>query len=358
MKTQKILILIGLIVLTSCTPATPGPTSTEEYTKPATPTSTAGIPPIIVHDSMTGTPSPTAITATSSPIAIAGAPSIRDMALDQAGYLWIATSDDMIRWNTETGQYTRCQYNKELLDSERDGIENIAINSDGNIVVLTHFGGVMELTNGNWATIIEAENHNVLGGSINTQNNGTLWISLGYSGAYQYIGKSLRHIRTPEQFDCGFSSLLEGNGELWAADGICYKQPPILRKYDDANWILIEGYYPDKFVSDRQGNIWFWGYEVGIVRADLTEKIDPPAKGYFSPSDFEFAPDGSLWLVSYWNGVYHFSNGQWESIDIGYEIDNITSMVIGEDGSVYIGTDGFGMFRFANSKWSQYLFIQ
>ncbi len=352
MKIEKYLSIICFALLVSCTPVSPGVTSTNTYIEATRPALTT-VAPTVFHPTVIA-PTMMSHTATPWPIATDRA-YITDMALDNDGNLWIATLIEVIRWNVETGEYSRYRYNLPMHDRYSDHVISLVSNSDGSVLALTVFGRIMKLIDRDWQVIIDSQD-SWLGTGINKQQNGIAWISLGYYGAYQYNGKTLKRIRLPKQFICGFSSILEGNNELWAIDGVCRKQPPLLRKYDNGNWTEIKGYYPHKLKSDQQGNIWFWDSDVGVMRADLSDKIESPTKDYFSYyMDFAFAPDGSLWLMGRQDGLYHFSNGQWEHVNVGYENETITCLVVGQDNSVYIGTEHHGMFRYANSKWSQYL---
>lgn len=277
------------------------------------------------------------------------------MTIDDDNILWLATDDDLIRWDMTAGKYNRYPYDNLIISPSMNYVSSIMSMADGSIMLITQFGKAVVFKDGDWTTIIDKQAL-IFAVSINKQLDGTLWISLSYFGGFQYTGNSLKPVRIPDHFVCGYASLLEGNGDLWAIDGLCMKSGTRMRQYDDGKWTEIEGYDPEALLLDPQGNVWFWDSGVGLVRADLSEKLETPVREYYSSSNwFAFAPDGSFWLAGYADGVYHYVNGQWEYIKLSHPVERITSLVVGSDNRVYVATNGFGVFVYETGTWSRHL---
>lgn len=282
--------------------------------------------------------------------------------LDNDGYLWLSITssaggeiktEKVFKLNPSTGEFSKVRDINGI-------IFDMAMGKDGSIWIATNHE-LMEYVNGRWITLIDSKDY--FGAGFSTQKDGRLWISLGSSfwnrniGAYLYDGYDLEIVQRPEALTCGFSSILEGNGELWATDGPCMKRPDTLRKYDNGKWTEIEGYYPSVLISDDQGNVWFVNDNKEIIRMDFSKSISLPSQtqgGYFfGPA---FAPDHSIWLLND-KGIYNYADGVWKQIDVGnLPYDKARQFVVGQDGSLFIGTLGAGVFRYLDGKLTQFTF--
>lgn len=281
---------------------------------------------------------------------------IEMMEFDGNGYLWLITKTNLIRLQVQTGQYISYE-NSGFID-KNDWVVSTASMPDGSIIALTGMGAVGKLQQGIWSKLREGGIY-APGQGIHKQLDGTLQIELGYMGALRYDGKSIVEIKTPDKFECGFYSLLDGINGIWAIDGGCMKFVPILRRFQDGIWVKVEGYSPETLMRDAQGNVWFLDSNFGVIKGDLSEKIDMPPRSYgVYTADVAFAPDNSLWLSDYQDGLYHFVNGHWESI-VNPDLFKMNSgFIIGQDNTIYLGAKGYGLLRFQKSRWSQFLLVQ
>jgi ligand-binding sensor domain-containing protein len=110
---------------------------------------------------------------------------VRQVAFDEHGALWAATSGGVVRWNLADGTYTKYTTADGLVDNEVNGV---AVAPDGALWFATD-GGVSRLKGQRWQSYTEADGLNSdWVNDVAVGPDGTLW-SAGY-GISRFDGQS------------------------------------------------------------------------------------------------------------------------------------------------------------------------
>ena len=254
-----------------------------------------------------------------------GENNVKDIYID-GKLVWVATSNGVIRYNTETDDFRMFDNRDGLLSK---GIFHVS--KVGEHMVVGTYGGGMSMFD---EATEKWENYNIPNGladafvyKVIKASNGDVWIAT-WSGANRIRGGDLKDrskwdVYTVENTKGGLPndwvySLLEGK------DGVI--------------WFATEGGLA-RFKDDKWQN---WNHDKGVGVDFETIKNDPqfgtdPAK--FSEHHAKQAREMGL------EGV---SGGG------AYNPNYIVSLLVDKDGIVWCGTWGGGLARFDGSKWKNY----
>ncbi len=281
---------------------------------------------------------------------------VRGLFEDRGGILWVATDNGLFR---KQGQRL------ERVDN-RPGMPANA------------FHGVLEDRRGRiWAgaphlyAIINGEPREFTLDGTDSQNrvksiletdDGSIWIGT-VSGLHRLRPGAERFERVSGVWGTIRTLCAVGSGELWAGaigQGIFrihYNARSSSALHMDApspqvsNTIL-------SIVADDIGNIWV-GTQVGMVRLSRTP-VEVLSLPQAADSDFgtvSLDVDGSLWAAS--NQLVHVEDGQAKPFRFpGLGDARARNLLRTRDGSLWIGTDGSGLFRFSAGSTAHYTMLQ
>jgi ligand-binding sensor domain-containing protein len=287
---------------------------------------------------------------------------VNDMAFDNEGNLWAATSGGLVKWMMD-GTYIKYTTLDGLPDND---IRDVATASDGTVWLgslesgLTHFdpsalGGTPASGRGEeaWTTYTIADglpDNRVW--DIALAPDGTVWISTYERGVTHFVppaepghgggapGGAWTTYTTADGLSSNdaYSIATTKDGIVWATTRGCD-----ISRLDPA----ASGGTP---VTERDGAKW------------TPYTIDNDA--YNCPSTIAVAPDGTVWApIS--DGLAHFDSVDWQTY-ANDSLGNIYAIAVADDGSVW-GTDQYNIFHFEegapdggvpNGAWTTYSIAQ
>ncbi|HEV8694534.1 MAG TPA: two-component regulator propeller domain-containing protein [Lysobacter sp.] len=310
----------------------------------------------IAHAGLPETPRPRQLTVAD------GLPSnrINGITEDRLGYLWIATSDGLVRydgidfriWRVEQGLRDNFvwtvhvdsnnrvwigtqQAGLAMLDADRrqfhyydrdntpvmasNDVWSVASTADGTVWFGTADSGLYRLTrNGKITRYVPRVGNprslpNASVGQLAVARDGTLWIGTK-GGAARWTGRDFERIPAAALNSPAVNGLtVEADGTLWIGtpEGVSVRRPD--GSYSKTPW--ADRGIADKILHvlqrDRSGQYWF-DIETGLGR-DAESEVKPVplysavANGLVRPSWIGAYEDreGGLWFVSYNNGLWH-----------------------------------------------------
>ena len=134
---------------------------------------------------------------------------------------------------------------------------------------------------------------------------------------------------------------------------------------DDLNTDDLE-HFVDVIDVDANGTVWF-GQSAGLTRVDgpgaftFINYDDVPGAPFFSSvTGMDFAPDGTLWTTSVFDGVCVFDPASTSCLTSYEDDDGLasrfnSSLVVNDAGEVYYASEGDGVSKWDGSVWSIFL---
>jgi signal transduction histidine kinase/ligand-binding sensor domain-containing protein len=186
---------------------------------------------------------------------------------------------------------------------------------------------------------------------------GVIWAGKPSDGIYCWNGRTFGRLNTAGLLpqDSQISALLvTRNGFCWVATTnslLVYKDS--MASADEVSVIttapseivaLAEDQQSALWVGTRQGQIW------RLFANRWLELGSFPATN--SITSLLPAPDGSIWVGTDGNGIYHFENGQFHHLGKreGLLSDSIRTLFLDAEGALWIGTADCGLSRWQNSS--------
>ena len=133
------------------------------------------------------------------------------------------------------------------------------------------------------------------------------------------------------------------------------------RSHSIANSFGVKNNLINSIAFDNKGILWV-GANNGLTL--LTPEGDPDKTHTFNTDDFFDkqivtvfkAQDGSMWLGTRGNGVYRIANNKINHYNAanGLRYANATSILQDENGQILVGTEGGGIYRFSNDSFVPY----
>jgi ligand-binding sensor domain-containing protein/signal transduction histidine kinase len=284
-----------------------------------------------------------------------GNQTINSIAEDPDGALWIGTPSGLVR--LDGGKFTRFTARDGL---QNDFVSNVYVARSG-ILWITTRGGMCQFKNGRlepvpFQTDSPGRNPESLG--VYEDRRGNRW---AYGDTYLVNlteGKHLNHFGTGDAASTRIWSLCEGrNGELWigtSGKGLyCFADdrfvPVTLHNGELTSDVRA-------ICEDRQGNLWLGTHGDGLVRLQrrnvhvLDANAGLPNR---SPVCLAASPQGRTWIGFDRGGLYEGAAGNFEPLPNGLlpSLHNLVSSIcIGPDSNVWVGTPGAGLYCIAKQK--------
>jgi ligand-binding sensor domain-containing protein len=200
--------------------------------------------------------------------------------------------------------------------------------------------------------------------NVTSTPEGRIW--LGTSRGLWFTDDRNAFIRVPDVSCVSVQAWCTAPRRIWVACGYPGVLTESLIHFDGVEWeivpvgelyeitALVEAAPNELFVGTAQGRLQHWD-------GDDWAQIELPRKFALSPepiSAMAVGPEG-IWMGTQGNGLffYRLSNGslQWEHIssDDGLPSNWISSLAVGRDGSLWVGTDS-GVARWKDGDWHVY----
>ena len=397
----SILFVLSTLLMAACTQGTPtpAPVPTSSGASIPRPSPSALIPATVTTD-----PGPPPATIDSmTTVAVETAPGwvqyesineIRDLAFAPDGGLWVSTASGLVRWDLDTGTYTRYP-----LPAIR-----LAVAPDGTLWLDTEYG----LCQFDGSTCeLSPDMPGIMADQVYAlavTPAGDLWVGGGL-GASRFDGTSW----TSYPFGGGVHGLdVSDDGEVWAAT------PDGVARYREAEdgWAFYaqEQGLPNPLIqavgAGPGGQGWAYVAWEGLYRFDGEEwlPLESPPGG--DVRDIAFAADGTPWVgtvggshypggaLSYWNGdgwtdvssttglisflaiapgpgvvaastnlgLGIYGNGEWRMLKDGPISSRVRSVAVTPDGAAWfafgdqsLSSNGSGLSQFDGQEWQYHL---
>lgn len=311
---------------------------------------------------------------------------IRVLLADKDGSLWAGGSGGVTHWDIETGEYEKYTAGDGL---SGNFITSIAQTVDGSVWFGTEGSGISRFDGKKWTTYTTKDglpSDYIV--SLVASSDGNLWADTGQIGNIVEAGLVLFNGKDWIEYEGGGFDVMAmtTDGTLWGGKyGHASYGNGGLYKYDGKFWVKI-GDIPDNRVTALSGapdgTLWV-GTKTSIYHYDGVNWVGfTPWKNTDAIVDtIIVSPDGSVWIglcreirgIDYVDreellgnvigmkqrppeGVYRYKAGEWTkySVQDGLVDNEIRSIVIGDDGSVYFGSYDKGVSRLNNYEWNVY----
>ncbi len=327
--------------------------------------------------------------------------------------IWVGTGGGIVKINKSTGEYTA--YDKINSPLPSDNIYAIYINpSTGTKYFGTSYGGVIKLEGEQW-TVIPMDS--IIGvdyvSSITMGPQGKLWVGMNNGGLGVYDGTKWKFY---DNWNSELPSktildiFTDHNGVIWVstAAGLVKISGSTWQVFSPAN-SNFPSYFIYDIAEDSRNNLWFATPDKGLIKFDGTNYkiydssnsplISPPLAGggtckiykvavtpsdgiWVGTSNYLFYYDGTNWThydntnstipniyiyglyydsdntlwVGTPRGLVKYKNEKWSAVqtsDAPFK-DQITTIVPAKNKTVWIGTDGDGIYRLHELQWEHF----
>lgn len=282
---------------------------------------------------------------------------IRQIAIDENGAVWMATSRGISVLNT-AGDFTNYTTEDGLLYND---ISSVIIDSEGNkwfgTKVSYETNGLMKLDiNGNW-TIFNPEDilYNTRIERLAIDANDNIWIAT-HSGVLRFNNdETWSVIATFNQTDPTIYAeiALDKNGEFWGVNnygGIThYDFDGTASHYDESDGVP---HYTLSIFIDEDDIKWF-SSSAGLSKMDANNTVT--TYPYNQEINTIYAEDGEI-LSGTTDDIHIFADGQWENLisSEGFLSNDVRDVEIDLDGNIFFATN-LGVPKYsAENEWSEY----
>jgi ligand-binding sensor domain-containing protein len=300
---------------------------------------------------------------------------VQDLAFDQQGYLWAATTNGVVRWDTKKKTYTRYTENDGLPSNNATAI---AAARDGSIWVGGK-GYIARLKCGKWAEykipeLVSGEHGDEISVKDILENKkGEMWFATYGAGAIRIKGASIDVYLLKD--GVGSVALVSVNedidGNMWFVQYHPYGWvDPIssknwqkgdiwesgISKFDGQKWSVEFGEYRDNLVfGTYKGEIW--------VNPEYTH--DLILHSFNTVTNFSYYPLlittsrsmfidhlGHIWLIQRGDVVLEFDRTEWQEFyERGGVLDGfLRTAAEDRQGNLYIATDR-GIATYNGKSW-------
>ncbi len=275
-------------------------------------------------------------------------------------YTAIEVDKDNVKWITSP------TYLLKLADGQKmvmlnsgtaqlgDRFSGLALGKDGDLWIATNMKGLMHCKN-DVVEKVDTKSGNMVNG-ISVGPDGHVWFG-GKGGLTEWDGT------TAKVYDGKNSGMTEkvvqstywdNNEKLWIGmyKGLFYYDGTTWTQYDKKNGGLT-GTYVRSVLQLKSGEYWA-GTQKGIGQSKdgknwtMVESVKEVP--YFSVNVLKEGPDGSVWVGTDNKGLFRYLNGNWTvytAANSGLSHDNVLDIAFDKDGSLWLtlGPDaGFGEF--------------
>jgi ligand-binding sensor domain-containing protein len=308
---------------------------------------------------------------------------IRALLMDQQGNLWSGGSGGVVRWDTTSDVYTKFTVDQGL---RGNFVTDIAETVDGSVWFSTCLGGVTRYDGKTWTTFTTEDglfsncvmsltittDGMVWAGSLDGLNrfDGEFWTTFPVLPSLESSIIRVDVIAEAPDGDLwigalGDHSLMRFDGENCIDYSNFLPEPSVMAiafSPDGTMWVGGEGYltsyknsiwqtHPDAFIGDRDVGIGVSSIAVSdeeTVWVGFTQSSDENSFGF---------RENMVDVEERFHGVSKFENGIWTSLDQenGLAQNEVTSILVNSDGSVWFGTYKHGISRLTEKGWHTFV---
>lgn len=296
---------------------------------------------------------------------------VQDLAFDQQGYLWAATTHGVVRWDTKKKTYTRYT-EKDGLPS--DNVTAIAAARDGSIWV-GGYGFIARLKSGKWTEyqipelIGDDPGSDIPVKDILENKKGEVWFATYGAGAIRIVNNKV----TVFLMQDGVASVAlisvqeDPSGNMWfnqhdpccmaewfdsknTIDGLFTK--PGLSMFNGRNWSIIDIFKgtpyvkvelnSDFYIHDDQVWINPGGMgEISQISHNSVSKYSHGLRIFTTPGGLFIDSKDNLWIIQRNSGVIKFDRKDWTgySQESGLSSNQINGMTEDKKGTLWFATD-------------------
>ncbi len=268
-----------------------------------------------------------------------GLMTVRHVAQTPDGYLWLATSGGLVRFDgVRFKTYTRAS--EQSLDNSSD----LMVDPDGSLWVATFGGVITHFQSGRFHSYTSRDGlpsdyiH-----ALYRDSHGVLWVGTRDAGMFQMVHG--RFEKVPLGIPPGLiSRFLEGSDQsLWIAT---YGNGVFRLRHGSLRAFSVKDGLPDNRVAslcrDSSGKIWTAGMK-GISTWNGTRFVGSPAVnsvvGIASACTED--RDGNMWISSATSGLFRLRAGQVTEMDAtsGLSANNVQDVFEDKEGNIWVATD-------------------
>ncbi len=277
--------------------------------------------------------------------------SVRDIVQDDEGFLWLATTRGLVRFDgVRFSLFSR--ENSPSLPSE--SIRALAVGPQGRLWIATSRGLCWKDAAGiECLASPEPALANV--NSMAVSPSGDLWLGTERSGLLRFSqGEVRQRFSTGEGVGSQVTEVTAVGDKIWAASNRC------LCLWSEAGIETVVGGPTYFALRDGQGRFWY-GSPFGLTLQPATgERPQIFTRRQGLPGSFvrlmREDGQGNLWMGSNDGGLIRWRDGVFETLshEQGLPSDAISSLLVDSEGSLWIGTSRGGLSRLKEGLFSVY----
>lgn len=255
---------------------------------------------------------------------------------DRRGFIWVGTENGLCRFDG----YTFKVFANHAGDStsiSNNFINAIVEDHQGKIWVATMDGlNLLDPLTETFTRFLHRDNN------IRSLSNNKVWSILCDKKGIMWFGT-----------DDGFNQYVPSR-----KDFIVYKPNPASKK-------SMMGKSVNSIIEDRNGDLWLGNWSAGLNRFDKKNRTfnnyaQHQKAGAKNPNDvwaLAYAPDGHIWVGTYWDGLFNFNpkTGQFTKVQIpdrdNYSVFSV--MPVGQELLLVGGNNGFYWYHTLSKNWEK-----
>jgi ligand-binding sensor domain-containing protein/signal transduction histidine kinase len=276
---------------------------------------------------------------------------------DRAGRIWIGAGEDFILCH-DGDHWQRYRIPRNRF---RSYVNTLAEEPDGTIWAGVGAGGLLQFREGKWMAIPAGAN---LAGnlveSLLTDNEGRLWVGTD-AGLNRLQRKNLFTLSQSEGLGFGAAQGLAEvtPGVIWVGkpnDGLYRWDGRSFSRLSTA-CLLPHDSQINTLLVTRDGFCWVATtnhlllYKDSIAVADEVKTIDSAPPDIVALAEDR---DGALWVGTRQGKIQRLYENRWLEPAVFFQTNAISSLVPAADGSLWVATDGNGLYRFNNGSFHRF----
>lgn len=277
--------------------------------------------------------------------------SVKGFAEDRRGTLWIASRTGLFRWDGT--KITHFNKQDGLSDTY---VRSVFIDREGNLWIGTDTGGLNRWRKSNVvANTAEQGLSNQGAQAILQDHQGTVWIAMERK-LFAFRNGVFRAYpsRVGDPFPCPTSLAEDRQGDLWIAD--CQRRLFSLMdgRLTSYSKLKLPSHGVRIVYADSEGNIWIGTYRDGLYRfrnGTLTNYRSGDGLADNHINCITEDHDGALWLGTS-TGISRLKLGRITTYRFP-GLSEIRDIYVSAGGTLWIGTYGYGLFRFKDGKFAR-----
>jgi ligand-binding sensor domain-containing protein/signal transduction histidine kinase len=267
-----------------------------------------------------------------------GLQTVRRVAQTPDGYLWLATTGGLVRFDGVRFTTHERASGQSLVNSS-----SLLVDPDGSLWVATFGGVVAHYQSGTFRAYgsrdgLPSEPIQAL----YLDSKGALWVGTREGGIFRLAHGRFEKIALDTPAGSVFGFVEDSDQSLWIAtygNGLFRLRNGSLRAFS------VEDGLPDNHVvglyQDRAGRIWTFGLK-GISKWNGTRFVGYPAVNAVVNLVAQCTEDrdGNLWIASATSGLFRMRDGHVTKMDTssGLSADNVQAVYEDQEGNIWIGT--------------------